>query len=164
MRTSPDPALRVIAIFKYIQAALLLVLAFGLLHFLHRNLAETAERWLQRFRVDPHNKYAAGLLIQAGLVTPRRLEEFSGITFAYAALFLTEGTGLILNRAWAEGLTIVATGSLIPVEVYECFHHFRVVKLVLLILNVAIVWYLIARIVARKKAEKNAPVPSPSAD
>ena len=41
---------------------------------------------------------------------------------------------------------MVITGLLIPVEVYEIDRHPSVVKVLVLLLNVAVVWYLIHRI------------------
>lgn len=64
---------------------------------------------------------------------------------AYGAVFLVEGVGLLLRRRWAEWLTVVVTGSFIPLEVYELVRHPGAGKIVALVLNVAIVAYLIWR-------------------
>jgi uncharacterized membrane protein (DUF2068 family) len=63
-------------------------------------------------------------------------------TFFYAALLLTEGVGLALGKRWAEYFTIIATASFIPLEIYQIFHHANMTKIVLLLINVAVVWYL----------------------
>jgi uncharacterized membrane protein (DUF2068 family) len=55
----------------------------------------------------------------------RSLGELSVRTFLYAGLFTTEGIGLLLRKCWAEYFTIVTTGGLIPLEVYELWRHFR---------------------------------------
>jgi uncharacterized membrane protein (DUF2068 family) len=60
----------------------------------------------------------------------------------YALLEGTEGTGLAMRRRWAEYLTVIATGLLIPYEVYELFHHATLFKVGALLLNVAVVGYL----------------------
>ena len=62
---------------------------------------------------------------------------------AYAGLFLTEGTGLLFRKRWAEWLTIVATSSLMPIEVYELVKKFTAVRLVALLINAVVVLYLI---------------------
>ena len=76
-------------------------------------------------------------------VDETRLRELSVGTFFYAALFFTEGTGLALRKRWAEYLTIISTSSLLPLEVYELFHRPTTSKLVLLLVNLAVVAYLI---------------------
>ncbi len=86
------------------------------------------------------------LLSRAFRVTPHQLKTLSGGTFIYAALFLTEGTGLIMRRRWAEYLTIITTGGLVPLEVYEIAKHVTPVKIGVLIVNIAIVVYLVVRV------------------
>jgi len=66
--------------------------------------------------------------------------------FAYAALFLTEGTGLLLRKRWAQYFTIIVTGSFLPLEVYEFARHASVAKLLVILLNVAIIGYLVVRL------------------
>ena len=59
-------------------------------------------------------------------------------------MLLTEGTGLLLRQRWAEYFTVVVTGSFIPLELYELARHVTVLRLIVIGINVAIVWYLIA--------------------
>jgi uncharacterized membrane protein (DUF2068 family) len=54
--------------------------------------------------------------------------------------------GLLLRKRWAEYFTIVTTGGLIPLEIFEITRHFTVAKLVIGLVNVLIVWYLVARV------------------
>ena len=72
------------------------------------------------------------------------------LTLLYAGLFLAEGTGLWLRKRWGEWLTVIITSSLVPVEVYEIHRHPSWAKVVVLILNVAIVVYLIYHIRSRR--------------
>jgi uncharacterized membrane protein (DUF2068 family) len=66
-----------------------------------------------------------------------------GITaLAYAALMGTEGIGLYLRKGWARWFTIIATGSLVPVEIYEVARALRPVRVLVLAANLAIVVYL----------------------
>ena len=70
-------------------------------------------------------------------------------TFLYAGLFTTEGIGLLLRKRWAEYFTIVTTGGLIPLEIYELWRHFTAAKTVVALINLAIVWYLVSRVRSR---------------
>jgi uncharacterized membrane protein (DUF2068 family) len=150
MPTSHDRTLRIIAVFKLVKGLLLLVMAFGALRLLHHDLAAVLTRWLNDLRIDPGNKYATALLTKAGLLNQRTLGLLGCLTFGYAAMFLTEGTGLYLKKRWAEWLTVVVTASLIPVEIYELSQHLSWFKAVLLLANVAIVVYLIWRLRQRQ--------------
>jgi len=64
---------------------------------------------------------------------------------AYAALEATEGVGLAMRRRWAEYLTVIATGILIPYEVYEVIMRPTLFKVGALLLNLAVVGYLAYR-------------------
>ena len=136
-------ALFAIAVFKFIKGAVLLALAFGALSFLHKDVASEVERWLDQLRIDPDNQFIGSLLSKLQLVQTKELKELSALGAGYAALFLTEGTGLLFRKRWAEWLTIVATSSLMPFEVYELLKEFTAVRLVALLVNAVVVLYLI---------------------
>lgn len=142
-----------IAIFKLIKGVVLLAVGFGALHFLHRNLADSLNHWVDVFRVDPDNRMIHGLLTKVLRVSPNQLKTISVGTFIYSALLLTEGVGLSLRKSWAEYFTVVTTAGLIPLEIYEIVEHLTAVKIAVLIVNVAIVIYLIARIWKRRHNE-----------
>jgi uncharacterized membrane protein (DUF2068 family) len=65
------------------------------------------------------------------------------ITCAYAALYTVEGIGLWLQKRWAEYLTTIATSSLIPFELWELTRGPTPLKIAALVINIAIVVYLI---------------------
>jgi uncharacterized membrane protein (DUF2068 family) len=143
MKRNRDKGLLAIALFKLLKGALLIVLACGLLKLLHRDINEVLEGFVNKMRVDPDNRYLGALLEKLNLLDDKKVKELSGLTFAYSALFLTEGVGLWLQKRWAEFLTIIATASFIPLEVYELFKTPSPLKLVMLALNVGIVIFLI---------------------
>jgi uncharacterized membrane protein (DUF2068 family) len=64
---------------------------------------------------------------------------------AYALLEGTEGVGLAMRRRWAEYLTVIATGILIPYELFEVIRHVTLFKVGALLLNLAVVGYLAYR-------------------
>jgi uncharacterized membrane protein (DUF2068 family) len=138
-----------IGLFKLFKALLLIAAGVGALRLLHKELPATVMHWLQLLRVDPENEHIHRFLVRLFRVTPKQLKEFSVGTFFYAGLFATEGIGLLLRKHWAEYFTIVTTGALIPLELYELARHFTVVKVAVTAINVLIVWYLIMRVRSR---------------
>jgi len=135
--------LRVIAIYEVIKTLCLLFVAFvafglhqeknfdHLVHTLeHLSLQDSSD---MRWRL-------VGLLQEMG---PSKFMAIGIVALAYAAIFATEGIGLWLRKHWAEWFTVIATGSLIPVEAYEVFHKFGWLKLGALVGNVVIVIYLV---------------------
>jgi uncharacterized membrane protein (DUF2068 family) len=129
----------------------LLALAFGALSFLHKDVAAEVEHWLDQLRIDPDNQFIGGLLSKLRLVHSKELKELSALGAGYAALFLTEGTGLLFRKRWAEWLTIVATSSLMPIELYELIKEFTGVRLLALLINAAVVLYLIYLVRQKEK-------------
>jgi uncharacterized membrane protein (DUF2068 family) len=134
-----------------LKALLLILVGIGALKFVHKDLGATVLHWAEVLRVDPENRYLHRLLVRIFRVTPKQLRELSAGTFLYAALFATEGMGLLLRKHWAEYFVIITTGLLIPLELYELVRHFTVVKLVVTVINLLIVWYLVARVRRRSK-------------
>jgi len=145
-RSHGDRALLAIAVFKFVKGSVLLALACGAMNLLHKDVASHVERWLEQLRIDPDNRYIGTLLSKLQLVHTKELKEFSALGAGYAALFLTEGSGLLLRQRWAEWLTIIATSSLMPLEIYELIKEFTPLRLLLLLVNAALVLFLVYRV------------------
>ena len=62
---------------------------------------------------------------------------------AYALLEGAEAVGLWYQKRWAEYLTFIATVLLLPLELYELSHSITPFKVFALVLNIAIVVYLL---------------------
>ena len=143
---SHSRGLLLIAAFKLLKAFALIAVGIGALRLLHKDVAGIVEHWVNAFRVDPHNHYILWLLAKLSIVDDKKLKELSIGTFIYAAIFLTEGIGLAFRKVWAEYFTIITTGGLIPLEIFELARHFTATKLAVAFVNVLIVWYLVARV------------------
>jgi uncharacterized membrane protein (DUF2068 family) len=147
---SSDAGIILIGLFKLMKATTLLVAGIGILKLLHHDVATVVTHWVERLRLDPDNYYIHRGLGRIFRVTPKQLRELSVGTFIYAGLYLTEGLGLVTRKHWAEYLTTLSTALFIPLEAYEMYRHFTWVRLVLLLVNAAIVCYLAARIKHRR--------------
>lgn len=142
-KSSHSRGLILIGAFKLLEGCLLIAVTVGVLGLLHRDLAVVLLHWVDVLRVDPDNKYIQLLLAKSFSVTPRQLATLSAGTFFYAALHFCEGTGLLLRKRWGEYFTVVITGGLVPLELYEVFRRLTSLKLVFLIINIAILAYVL---------------------
>jgi uncharacterized membrane protein (DUF2068 family) len=61
----------------------------------------------------------------------------------YTALLVLEAVGLWNQRRWAEYLTLIETGLLVPFEIYELTSTISALKMLTLVINLAIVLYLL---------------------
>jgi len=143
-----DAFIKVIIVERIIKAIVLIALAIGLL-VAGRTGALTS--WAD-YAEDQLNLQAGNSLItQLLLKLIVYVGNFSHTTLlavgaiVYALLEGTEGVGLAMRRRWAEYLTVIATGILIPYEAYEVIHKITLFKVGALLLNVAVVGYLAYR-------------------
>ena len=138
-----DRGLEAIAIFKLVKGALLLLVGTGAAKLIHVDVYDLALQWVDVLHVDPDNRYIHWLLEKLMFVDERTLRHLSAGTFVYAAVVITEGVGLLHQQIWAEYLTVIATASLIPLEIFELVKHFTLLKVGVIGINVAVVWYLV---------------------
>ena len=143
-----------IAAFKLFKGLALLALAIGALRLLHKDVAAEVEGWISLLRVDPQNHLVHKLLEKLGMVDDRKLKQLSLTTFFYSGLLLTEGIGLALRQRWAEYVTIITTSSLLPLEVYEIAKRVSAAKIVLLLINIAVVVYLVIEVRRTRKVHQ----------
>jgi uncharacterized membrane protein (DUF2068 family) len=144
--SSGDRWIFLIALFKLAKSLLLIAVAVGALGLLHKDVGEVLQYWIDLLRVDPDNRFIHTLLSRVWSVNERTLKEVSAGTFCYAAVFMTEGTGLLLGKRWAKYLTMIVTSSFLPVEIYELVRHPGAMKCVVILLNAGIVAYLVIRV------------------
>jgi uncharacterized membrane protein (DUF2068 family) len=121
-----DRGLLLIGIFKLAKAIFFFCLGAGAVHLLHKE-----------------SRLVALLLHKADLIDAHRLRQISVGTFGYSALALTEGIGLLLEKVWAEYLTLILTVSFLPWELYELVRKPDWFRLSLLIINLAVLAYLV---------------------
>jgi uncharacterized membrane protein (DUF2068 family) len=146
MKSSNNKMIRLIAAFKLLKAILLIAVGVGALKLLHQDAADALYRWAAMLGVDPGNQYVDNALQKLANFTPNKIKALGVGSFVYAGLFLIEGIGLWMVRRWAEWFTVIVTSSLVPVEIYEIHRHPNLVKILVLMINFAVVGYLVYRI------------------
>jgi uncharacterized membrane protein (DUF2068 family) len=145
--------LLIVGLFKLSKAVFFAALGAGALHLIHRNIGDVVQRVVDALRITSESRLAnlANFVIdRADLIGHHQLREASIFAFSYSALCLIEGTGLILRKLWAEYFTVILTVTALPWEGYEVLEHYTVFKLTLLMLNLAVLFYLLW-ILKRKK-------------
>jgi uncharacterized membrane protein (DUF2068 family) len=138
-----DRGLLLIGLFKLGKAILFFLLGVGAIHLLHKDIGDEVVKLATALKFDPENKVVTLLLEKVDLIDAHRLKEISLATFGYSALALTEGVGLLLEKVWAEYLTLFLTVSFLPWEVYELARRPNWFRLSLLLINLAVLGYLV---------------------
>jgi len=146
--------LEVIGVLKLLKSLALLVAGVGLLSLIHRDAAETLRGWIDLLRLDAHAHLIEKLIARVAGISRHALRDLGVGTLFYAVVFGIEGVGLLLAKTWAEYLTTLVTVSFLPVEGYELIKHPSLVKGLVILVNAAIVLYLVLEIRRRRHEDR----------
>lgn len=138
--------LRIVAIYKFVQAVILVGLGLATMRLVRPEVAASFEQWVEGLPVGYLQRVSEQFLGWISGPQSNRVVILGAALFAYAALFLVEAIGLWMQKQWAEWLTVVATAALIPPEIYECIRHPSLTPFILLAVNVCVVWLLAKRL------------------
>lgn len=138
------PTLYAIIALKLGKGLLLLLLALGVYSLSDENLPLEFRQLLRLLHIDPEKKFFADLAARLGHVTPTNILWVAGGTVFYSLFSLLEGVGLMFRVRWAGWMAIGESAFFVPIEVYELVHRFSFTVLAILLLNIGIVWYLLA--------------------
>lgn len=144
-----DRWLEVIGGLKLAEAVLFVLLGVGVIRLLQQGVVDELTKLVIALRFDPEGRVASAVLDKAALISPHRLKEISAVAFAHAALDLLEGVGLVLRKAWAEFVTVAVSAFFLPLEFYSLARHVTWVRVVVTLINVAVVAYLGLHLVMR---------------
>lgn len=132
----------VIGALKLLKGVLFVAMGFALLRMLHRDFYMVALRVVEALRLDPERIAISKLLEKATQLNVHRLKQLSALIFAYASLDFIEGTGLVLEKKWAEYVTLIVTTAFLPLEAIKLMHHPNRWTFLLTLINVLVVAYL----------------------
>jgi len=144
-----------IAAFKVAQAVLFIAIGVGALRLVGKDLGDLLSRLADHLRFNPESKLVNFVLERAAFLDDRMLRRIGEVGFIYAALDLAEGTGLYLEKIWGEYMTLIITGSFLPLEVYELFRRITGIRSALLVINALVFVYLL-KIVTERSRERRA--------
>jgi uncharacterized membrane protein (DUF2068 family) len=139
-------ALRLIGAFKLLKALLLAGVALGAFNLLNPATAEHADRLASMFawRFGPQAMFSVHYRLTH--LENAHLPAVALIACLYGLLFAVEGVGLWMGKRWAEYLTLVATSSLVPFEIYELVQRVSWPRVATLVVNLLVVGYLFWRL------------------
>lgn len=146
-----------IGIFKLAKALFFFALGVGALHMVHRNIGDMLLKLATMLHFDPEGQFIGMLQDKADLISGHQLRQLSMATFGYSAISLTEGIGLMLEKTWAEYLTLTLTVCALPWELYELVRHATYMRLGLLLINLAVLAYLLWFLKRKRRQQEALP-------
>jgi len=138
--------LRIIALFKLAKAVLLGLSAYGARLLGNPGIIERLHEWSDTLGDRPERALVERALEYVDHLGVSALHSVVVVTGLYICLLVVEGTGLWLRKVWAEWVTVVATGSLIPFELWKLLFHAGKHKALLagvVLVNIAILVFLV---------------------
>ena len=155
-RAAHHRGLLLIGLFKLGKAVLFFCLGLGAVHLLHKDMADEVLKLAASLKVDPESKVVSLALDKIDLIDAHRLKQIGFATFAYSAIALTEGIGLLLEKVWAEYFTLGLTISFLPWEFYELARRPSWFRVGLLLINLAVLGYLLWLLRRKRETEEMA--------
>ncbi|MGA2351708.1 MAG: DUF2127 domain-containing protein [Terracidiphilus sp.] len=143
-----------IAAFKFVQALLFVAVGVGAFRLLHKDAGDELTKIAEHLRFNPESHFVNLILKYAPLVNDRMLMRIGAVVFIYAGLDLIEGTGLYLEKAWAEWFTLAITASFLPLEIFEVMRRVTPMRVSLLLINALVVVYLLKLVIDRRRWKK----------
>jgi uncharacterized membrane protein (DUF2068 family) len=145
-RDTNDVALRAIVLYKLLKCAAQIALGvvlFGLVLTGHAGALQSLAELLRHHASQAWALRAASFLMR--VATPRHVELTALALALDGVLSGVEGWALHTRRWWAEWLVVIASGSLLPYELFELVRHLRAGRALVLVVNAVIVVYLARR-------------------
>jgi len=131
-----------IVAFKALKAATLTAVGVTLLATRQDDPADLLVQLALAVHLPLSSELFGRALTYATQLTVGKQTALAVTALGYAVLMGTEGVSLYVRGGWVRWFTIAATGSLIPIELYELVRNVHLVRVVVLVVNVAMVIYL----------------------
>jgi len=135
--------LRPIALLEAFKGMLVLIAGFGLLGFLDRDNQVYAEQIIRHLHLNPASHYPQIFITAMARTDDSHLVALACLAALYAGLRFAEAYGLWYERRWAEWLAALSGGVYVPIEIYELFRRASWIKLGALVINLAVVAYMV---------------------
>jgi len=147
-----DRATRGIAVFEALKGAVALAASFGLLGLLHHDLHRIALALIGHVGLDPDARYPALLLRDIDALRAANLRSLMQLVIGYVLLRWLEAWGLWTGQPWGEALGALSGALYLPFEISHLLHRPTAINVGVFALNLAVVVFLGARIVRRRRA------------
>jgi uncharacterized membrane protein (DUF2068 family) len=141
-----DAGIVAIAVFKLLKGVTLIGLGLGAFRLLDPATVHRLTDWLLHFSLTTGQRFVDKAIDLLSKLTRGHAAALGLGAILYGSLFTVEGVGLWKGKRWAEYLTVIATSTLIPFEVYELVRRLTLMRISALVVNVVAVIYLVYRL------------------
>jgi uncharacterized membrane protein (DUF2068 family) len=148
-------ALRTVAVFEAAKGIIVLLLGLGVLRLVHKDVDDVAEQIIRFLHASPGGHLSNLFIAAAHRANDKSLWAVAAGAMVYALVRFAEAYGLWYERDWAEWFALLSGAMYLPWEVLSIMRRSVPLKWVVLLLNLAIVLYMLMlrlQAAARQKA------------
>ncbi|MEO5901458.1 MAG: DUF2127 domain-containing protein, partial [Ilumatobacteraceae bacterium] len=144
--------LRLLAVERFVRGLVLLLLGVGVLQFKSRQVSvreviehdlSAAKPLFEQIGWDASDSGLIHSIEKALNARGSTLNLIAAFLLVYGAMQVVEGVGLWNMRRWGEYFAVVATAIFLPLEVYELTENVTILKVLVMLVNIAAVVYLL---------------------
>jgi uncharacterized membrane protein (DUF2068 family) len=143
---------RAVATLELAKGIAVALAGLGVFTLRHKDIWGITESFLEFFHVNPYHHYVGIFINLIYRVSDMHLWKIALAAAVYVTLRFIESYGLWRMRPWAEWLAIASGCIYIPFEIEDIVRHPNYLRLLVIVINVAIVLYMMMlRLEAAKK-------------
>jgi uncharacterized membrane protein (DUF2068 family) len=143
---------RAVATLELTKGIAVALAGLGVFTLRHKDIWGITESFLEFFHVNPYHHYVGIFINLIYRVSDMHLWKIALAAAVYVTLRFIESYGLWRMRPWAEWLAIASGCIYIPFEIEDIVRHPNYLRLLVIVINVAIVLYMMMlRLEAAKK-------------
>lgn len=136
--------LRAVASLELAKGLVVLAAACAVIWLVQRqDMGDIAYAFLRMLHISPDHHFARAFLEWADRMTDARVSVIAGFAGTYCTLRFVEAYGLWRARRWAEWIALVSGALYLPIEVFEIYRRVNAFHVSLLLLNLAVVLYML---------------------
>lgn len=145
-----EVGIRSVAVFEASKGVVVILAGLGCFSLMHHNVAAVAEQIAEQLHFNPSMHITRIFIDAARHINDARLGLLALLSLLYSTMRFIEAYGLWRARRWAEWFAAISCGVYLPVEIAELLRGFSWIKMVILLINIAIVIYMTSVLVRQK--------------
>ncbi len=134
--------LKAVAIFEASKGLLVLLAGLAVFSLIHQNIHSVAEQLVGHLHLNPAKHIPRIIIEAAGSLTDGRIRLLTILALLYSFMRFVEAYGLWHARQWAEWFALVSGSVYLPIELYELSRGVTWLKVILVVINLLIVFYM----------------------
>jgi len=135
--------LRLLSLFEAGKGLLVFLVGFGLVSLVHKSAQQEAAEIVKFFHLNPARHYPEIFINTLTNLSDARLWLLSISAIIYSLIRFAEAYGLWYNRLWAIWFAIASSALFLPMELSELIENLTIVRIVIILLNILLVFYLL---------------------